>query len=231
MNPAIPLTLTAAALLLIASRKTARGNVEAGEGGAVMFDLEQVQDNVEILMNRATQAASVVTSSSPPPDVAAANIRAFLRVIQQAEGTDRAVDPYRVCYAYRHSIIDLSEHPAVTGEWRGEKLSDTMCSNAGFGPGCVSTAAGAYQIIRPTWVNLRNKLGLQSFGPAEQDAAATELIRQRGALEDVKAGRFAAAVNKCRQEWASLPGNSAKQGQRSLGTLQAWYVQAGGLMA
>ena len=36
--PAIALTLTAASLLLIAARATERGNVEAGEGGAV-FDL------------------------------------------------------------------------------------------------------------------------------------------------------------------------------------------------
>lgn len=58
-----------------------------------------------------------------------------------------------------------------------------------------------------------------------------ELIRRRGALEDVKAGRVAAAVNKCRNEWASLPGNYAKQGQRSLVDLLAAYQQNGGTYA
>jgi len=132
---------------------------------------------------------------------------------------------------YRHTINDLSEHPAITGEWRGERLSNSMCANAGFGPGCVSTAAGAYQIIRPTWAKVRDRLGLRSFGANEQDAAAVELIRQRGALEDVRAGRFEAAVDKCRNEWASLPGNYAKQGQRSMGQLMAWYQQNGGTTA
>ena len=106
-----------------------------------------------------------------------------------------------------------------------------MCANAGFGPGCKSTAAGAYQIIRPTWIRVRDRLGLVNFDELSQDAAAIELIRQRGALEDVKAGRFGDAVRKCRQEWASLPGNSARQGQRSFDTLAAWFAGAGGAFA
>lgn len=230
MNPrALALTLTASGLLLLASRATERSQVEAGEGGAV-WAADNILEKLETIMNQTTQAASAATSSTPE-SIAAANIRAFLRVIQKAEGTDRAGDPYRVCFGYNHTINDLGDHPAVTGEWRGERLSNSMCANAGFGPGCVSTAAGAYQIIWPTWVKVRDRLGLRSFGANEQDAAAVELIRQRGALEDVKAGRFAAAVDKCRNEWASLPGNYAKQGQRSMGQLMAWYQQNGGTTA
>lgn len=225
--PAIALTLTAAGLLLLAARATERGNVEAGEGGAV-FDLAAIIENLETLMHQTTQAASAATTPPPAPDVAAGNVAAFLAVIRQAEGTDRSGDPYRVCFGYRHTIQDLSEHPAITGEWRGERLSDAMCANAGFGPGCVSTAAGAYQIIRPTWVRIRDRLGLRDFGKASQDAAAVELIRLRGALEDVKAGRVVQAIEKCRHEWASLPGNYAKQGQRTMGQLLAWYQQNGG---
>lgn len=230
MTPqAIAITLTASGLLLLASRATERSQVEAGEGGAV-WAADNIFEKLETIMNQTTQAASAATSRTPE-SIAAANIRAFLRVIQQAEGTDRAGDPYRVCFGYTHTINDLSDHPAVTGEWRGERLSNSMCANAGFGPGCVSTAAGAYQIIRPTWVKVRDRLGLRSFGANEQDAAAVELIRSRGALEDVRAGRFAAAVDKCRREWASLPGNYAKQGQRSMGQLMAWYQQNGGTTA
>ena len=72
------------------------------------------------------------------------------------------------------------------------------------------------------------RLGLPDFSPAAQDQAAIELIRSRGALEDVKAGRIVAAIDKCRNEWASLPGNYAKQGQRSVQTLVAWYQNNGG---
>lgn len=230
MNPrALALTLTASGLLLLASRADARGHVEAGEGGAA-YSAENITDTLETIMNRATQAMSTSTSTTPN-STATRNVSAFLRMIQQAEGTDRSGDPYRVCYAYRHTINDLRDHPTVTGEWRGERLSDAMCANAGFGPGCVSTAAGAYQIIRPTWANLKSALRLPDFSPASQDAAAVELIRRRGALADVQAGRVAAAIEKCRNEWASLPGNYAKQGQRTTSTLISWYQQAGGTYA
>ena len=80
-----------------------------------------------------------------------ANVRAFLEAIARAEGTANQADPYRVCYAYRWTIRDLKDHPAITGEWKGEKLSDKLCAAAGLGPGCVSTAAGKFQITMRTW--------------------------------------------------------------------------------
>ena len=224
MTPAAVITITAAALLLVASSSQARANVEAGEGGAA-FGLDTLTDNAETLMNQLTEQTANVDQ-----DTAGRNVAAFLEMIKNSEGTASAQDPYAICFGFV-TMRDFSNHPAVTGEWTGARLPDAMCKNAGFGPGCVSTAAGAYQIIKPTWRSLAVALGLGDFSPANQDAAAVELIRRRAALEDVKAGRFAAAVNKCRQEWASLPGNSAKQGQRSINTLSAWYEQNGGTFA
>jgi muramidase (phage lysozyme) len=223
----IALTLMSAGILLLSRSSSAANVAEAGEGdflGSLSFD---------VLTDRAEQAYNVLTErpADVAPDTAGANVRAFLTMIQQAEGTTGQGDPYRVCYGYRHTIRDLRDHPAITGEWRGERLSDAMCRNAGLGPGCVSTAAGAYQIIRPTWATLAKRLGLPDFTAASQDQAAIELIRSRGALEDVKAGRIAAAIDKCRNEWASLPGNYAKQGQRPLQTLLAWYSNNGGYTA
>lgn len=226
MTPAAALMFTASAALLVAAHRPAVGLVEPGEGDVGAFDLGAVAERAESVLYAITEEQAMT-----PPDTAAQNIAAFLAVIRQAEGTARAPDPYRVCYGYAHTVRNMADHPAVTGEWLGERLSDAMCSNAGFGPGCKSTAAGAYQIIRPTWAKLRDRLGLQDFGPASQDAAAVELIRQRGGLEDVKAGRLLDAVHKCRAEWASLPGNYAKQGQRSPVELQAWFQQAGGTYA
>lgn len=222
----VALTLTAAALLLL-SRTSAAANVEAGDGDVVgAWGLDVITDRVDTAINTLTEQTAMNDTETQ-----AANVAAFLSVIRKAEGTDQAGDPYRVCYGYKHTITDLSDHPALTGEWRGERLPDAMCKNAGFGPGCVSTAAGAYQIIKPTWVNLRRSLGLFNFGQYSQDGAAIELIRRRGALEDVKAGRIAQAIDKCRNEWASLPGNYARQGQRSMGQLVAWYEQSGGITA
>lgn len=155
------------------------------------------------------------------------NVRAFLALIAYSEGTDRAADPYRVCYGYRHTIADLSEHPAVSGEWKGEALDK-------LGPayvGKVSTAAGRYQIIRPTWLAVRRELGLVDFGPTSQDLAAIHLVRKRGALDLVKAGQVADAVAKCRQEWASLPGAGYGQPERQMAALVNAFEAAGGTVA
>lgn len=230
MTPAASLAIVAASALLIASHRTAVGVIEAAPGDIGTFDLGAVADDAESLLYVFTETLQLQPAMTDT-DTASQNIGAYLAVLRQAEGTASQADPYRVCYGYRHTIQDLRDHPAATGEWSGELLPDGMCRNAGLGPGCRSTAAGAYQMIGRTWSNLRNKLGLPDFGPASQDAAAVELIRQRGALEDVKAGRFDQAVYKCRAEWASLPGNYAKQGQRSMPELQAWYSQNGGTFA
>lgn len=162
---------------------------------------------------------------------AQANLSAFLKTIHHSEGTGQGGrNPYATVYAYKFTITDFSDHPANLG-WRGVQLSDQMCSLAGFGSGCVSTAAGAYQITKTTWNRLKKKLGLVDFSKASQDAAALELIRERGALADVMAGRFDQAVSKCRKEWASLPGAGYGQGEKSLAALQSAYASAGGQFA
>ena len=157
-----------------------------------------------------------------PPDLQGLTLIAF------AEGTDRAPDPYRVCYGYRHTIVCLADHPAITGEWRGERLPDAMCRGAGLSPGCVSTAAGRYQLIRSTWSGIMKRLRLPDFGAESQDQAALYLIDQRGALADVHAGRVQTAIAKCRPEWASLPGAGYGQPERRISALMDAFQRAGG---
>lgn len=163
-------------------------------------------------------------------DSNAVNVAAFLTMLAKAEGTEREPDPYRVCYGYRYTIKDLREHPAITREWMGEDISN-------LGPqyvGKVSTAAGRYQMIRPTWIGCRNALRLADFGPASQDRAAVYLIKQRGALEDVQAGRVQDAIDKLTRHpalWASLPGGGDGQPQRKLAMLLDVFDQAGGIQA
>lgn len=165
------------------------------------------------------------------------NQEAFLALVCFAEGTARnphtgaELDPYRTCYGYKHTISSFDDHPALTGEWKGEPLPDEMCRNAGLEPGCVSTAAGKYQLIRPTWRGVKKRLSLPDFGPDSQDRAALYLIAQAGALEDVHQGRVQTAIAKCSKEWASLPGNTAKQPQRKIAALMAAFERAGGHLA
>jgi lysozyme len=156
------------------------------------------------------------------------NLSAFLSLIAYSEGTDLVGrDPYRVCYGYRHTIQDFRDHPAVTGEWRGESLANLGPAYAGK----VSTAAGRYQIIKPTWLACQRALGLVDFSPASQDAACIYLIRKRGAIEHIEAGRVAEAVRLCRPEWASLPGAGYGQPERKLAALFDAFTNAGGVLA
>ena len=166
-----------------------------------------------------------------PPPLEHPNVLAFLATISQAEGTYRERDPYRVCFGYRHTIVDLRDHPATTGEWRGEILPEHQCEAAGFKPGCKSTAAGKYQMIRPTWAALKSRLGLPDFGPEAQDAACIQLLRDRGAYRPLLRGDFVAAVAAARAEWASLPGAGKDQPERSFAWMQAAYIKAGGALA
>ena len=239
MSQALPLLAALAALGLLAFAAAPafaqsvqnQGDYPAqdlGDGGSTTIDTSDAAGTITV-----SQALPNLPSSQLPqdPNQRSRNIEAFLSAIARAEGTDKGADPYRVCFGYKYTIKDLRDHPTVTGEWMGEKLSDAHCNGAGLGPGCVSTAAGRYQMLKRTWLGLKSQLKLPDFSAASQDAACIELIRQQGALSLVEQGKFIEAVAKVRKVWASLPGAGYGQGERSLAWLQAAYTQAGGTLA
>lgn len=155
------------------------------------------------------------------------NQQAFLAMIAHSEGTDRAPDPYRVCYGYQHTIQDLRDHPAITGEWKGESIANLGPQYAGE----VSTAAGKYQINRPTWIQCKAALNLRDFTGPSQDDAALYLIKKAGALDILNGGQVAAAITLCHGLWASLPGGNSGQPERSFADLIQAYGDAGGAFA
>lgn len=182
-----------------------------------------------------TQANAIETAQKdaamnpPDPD---RNVRALLDAISWAEGTALQSDPYRVCYAYSHTIQSFADHPYTLGEWPGVVLTDTQCRGAGLGSGCKSTAAGKYQITVSTWRPLKTQLKLGDFSPASQDAAARELLRQVGALDLIRRGDLVGALAAARRTWASLPGAGyAGQGMRTSGQMVTAYLNAGGSLA
>lgn len=118
-----------------------------------------------------------------------------------------------------------ADHPVLTGECKGIPLSYNTCVAAGFKDGsCVSTAAGAYQIIKPTWMRVREKAPrLPDFTPESQDEAAIRLLKECGAYPYIVAGDITTAVRKASKLWASLPGSSAQQGPKSEAFVLARY--------
>lgn len=143
------------------------------------------------------------------------NLQAFLWMLRVSEGTD-GPDGYRTIVGGT-LFTDYADHPR-------QLIALPRL-------GIKSSAAGAFQILRRTWDEIRASLDLPDFSPASQDAAAIALIRRRGALADVKAGRFAVAVEKCKKEWASLPGAGYGQHENTLARLQSAYTVAGGYIA
>lgn len=182
-----------------------------------------------------------VTAPAPAPvydaldaRARAANLAAFQHMLAVSEGTDRA-GGYATLYGSAPGALSLmdsyDDHPALLG-WPGVPLSPAQCEGAGIAPPCVSTAAGRYQINRPTWRPIKQALGLIDFSPESQDAAASELLRRNGALELVELGRFDEAVSKVRKVWASLPGAGYPgQAENQLDALRQIYAAAGGALA
>lgn len=144
------------------------------------------------------------------------NVIAFLDMLAYSELGSQAKndeDGYNVIVGGK-TFQDYDDHPRVL----------VPLPNLGI----KSTAAGRYQFLSRTWDGIVKKLGLPDFSPISQDKGAIELIRGRGALDAVRSGRFAGAVNLCRKEWASLPGAGYGQSERSLKALEKVYVEHGG---
>lgn len=138
------------------------------------------------------------------------NVQAMLRVIRRGEGTADA-DGYRRIFGGQ-LFSGYGDHPRVS------------VSRSGY----TSTAAGAYQFIVSSWDETARVMGLSDFSPASQDLAAVGRIAARGALDDVKAGRFETAIKKIAREWASLPGSPYGQPTISMDTARSVFALAGG---
>lgn len=142
-------------------------------------------------------------------------IRAFLYMIRSCEHVyPRDVDN-NACYHIFYggaNFRDYSDHPVNTGEMTPVRLPDSMCAAVGLSPGCVSTAAGAYQFIRPTWNRIRAiDPRIPDFSPRSQDEAAVRVLNEIGALADITRGDVQSAIAKASKIWASLPGSTAQQ--------------------
>ena len=210
------------------------GSDELGQGGGLLELSLAALDPATYLSGSSSSGDAIVSDSSSTYDVAPqtqadANRAAFLQMIRASEGTS-GPDGYRTLFGYR-TFSSFADHPRTAVQFTSG------------GRTLWTTAAGAYQLMAvspipsggstkvDTWDRLQRKLQLPDFTPASQDAAALELVDECGALGNVDAGELDVAVSKCRRVWASLPGAGYGQPERSIETLRAAFVNAGGTLA
>lgn len=151
-----------------------------------------------------------------------ANVLRFLDLIAFSEGTSPVAgsdDGYNVLYG-RGLFTGYQDHPR-------RKLTFPI-----KGRPVTSTAAGRYQLLERYWDDYRASLRLQGgFTPENQDRVALQQIRERRALDDIKAGRIQQAIAKCSSIWASFPGNAYDQNPHQLEKLLAQWRKLGGVLA
>lgn len=150
------------------------------------------------------------------------NQKAFLGCIAVSEGTIQIPNSDN---GYKVLVGATPEHPLLFTSYE----THPNIYNSEFD----STAAGKYQINKPTWswYMASNPNALRDFTPATQDAIALWLIDRHGATQDVIDGNFMVAITKCAVIWASLPASPYSQHENSCNQLMAAYVSFGGAIA
>jgi muramidase (phage lysozyme) len=154
------------------------------------------------------------------------NMPAFLDMLAVSEGTSTSKatrnDGYDVIVTgidgNPEVFTDYSIHPFARG--RKSKVINSK--------GLTSNASGRYQFMLRDYLHYRALLRLPDFGSISQDRWAIQLIRERGALADIRAGHFSLAVAKVSNLWASLPGAGYGQHENELAKLERAYRAAGG---
>ena len=132
------------------------------------------------------------------------NARKMLDLIANAEGVKHG---YNTGFG-NERIASLGAHPNVRKEFTQTN-----------GKKNVTTAAGRYQFLKPTWDGLAKQYGFKDFSPRNQDLAALALIAKNGALKNVMNGDFKGAVGKLGGTWASLPSSNYAQPKKTYAQL------------
>jgi muramidase (phage lysozyme) len=148
------------------------------------------------------------------------NESAFLSMLRKSEGTS-ASNGYNILFG--GGVFEgFATHPRKFFNYTDKSGKEIRTS-----------AAGAYQITATTFDALNKKYPgkWSDFSPDTQDSMALTLIKERGAMQDIDAGRLDAAIAKCRQIWASLPGTGANQPERSIAYAKDAFTNAGGVLA
>lgn len=157
------------------------------------------------------------------------NIAAFLDMLAVSEGT--ANHPLTKNRGYDVIVTGLDGKPEIFTDYSDHPFAHGRPAKVFNRRGEKSTASGRYQQLYLFWPHYRKQLALPDFSPLSQDRLAIQLIRERGALDDIRAGRIERAISRCRNIWASLPGAGYGQREHSLEKLVTVWRTAGGVPA
>ena len=157
------------------------------------------------------------------------NRTAFLDMLSVSEGT--STSPATKCKGYDVIVTGIDKQPEVFTDFSTHPFANGRKPKQITSKGLYSTASGRYQFMLKDWAHYRDQLGLPDFGPDSQDKWALQLIRERGALPLIDAGKFDLAVARVRNLWASLPGAGYGQPEHGIEKLRAAYLKAGGVIA
>nr|WP_294930322.1 PAAR-like protein [uncultured Flavobacterium sp.] len=144
-----------------------------------------------------------------------AKVRAFMRMLRVGEGTENEIGYETIVggSTFKDHGKNFDNHPNVY-----IKKHD-------------SRAAGAYQITMNNWndvafVDWRKEHGLNDFKPESQDKYCVYLIKEKKkALGLIKKNNIKEAIDKCRTEWASLPGAGYGQREEDIDNILKKYKQ------
>lgn len=149
------------------------------------------------------------------------NMAAFLALIRELESNNR----YDVI-AGGDTFADFSEHPYVLDPQRAKPLG--------------TTASGAYQQVKGTWIMARDALGLKDFSPESQDAAARWIVAHKipgqnqfnldgtGLDEIIRSGDLQAALEAFAPEWEAFAKILQNRYHVTLADAEQFFRQSGG---
>ncbi len=157
------------------------------------------------------------------------NRKAFLDMLAFSEGTSN--HPTTKDRGYDVIVTGADKVPETFDDYRAHPFANGRKSKKINSRGLTSNASGRYQFMLKDYLHYTALLHLPDFGPASQDQWALQLIRERGALPLIDAGKFDAALAKVRNLWASLPGAGYGQPEHKLEKLRNAYIEAGGTVA
>jgi muramidase (phage lysozyme) len=121
---------------------------------------------------------------------ASSKVKAFLKMIRWAEGTD-GKDGYRMMFTGAKFDNGFADHPR-----------QIMCTED---KSLCSDAAMAFQFLSTTWDTKANKFKFKDASPKNQYIAAIDLLNDVGAIALIEKDDIAGAIAASSPIWASLP--------------------------